>query len=397
MPKLAKEMGALEVSRLKEDGTYAVGGVLGLNLRVVGQSRSWVLRYAINGARRRMGLGSFPTVTLAMAREKGREAHQKIDVGVDPIDERGSKRAQRQLEAAKKLLFRDAARQCIKAKSAEWSNSKHAGQWAATLETYAFPSIGDMDVTSIDTQHILALLEPIWNTKTETASRVRGRVETVLDWAAVFCGHKLPNPARWTGHLDQILPRPKRIAQVRHHEAVPFKEVSGVVSKIAAVEGQGARALLFQLLTAVRSGEAREAAWSEIDLELRVWTIPAERMKARREHRVPLSKQVVALLAGQARIEGCDLVFPGTKKQPLSDMTLTAVMRRMGLTAVPHGFRSTFRDWAAECTDYEKDVVEMALAHTIENKVEAAYRRGDMLEKRAPLMQQWAEHCAAAQ
>ena len=393
MPKLAMELGALEVSRLKEDGEHAVGVVPGLLLRVEGASRGWVLRYAINGKRRRMGLGAYPMVTLAAARDLAREAQQKIGVGIDPIEERGVKRAKRQLEAAKKLLFRDAARACIRSKSSEWSNPKHAAQWAATLETYAFPHIGDMDVTSIDTQHILSILEPIWRTKTETATRVRGRVETVLDWAAVYCGHKLPNPARWAGHLDQILPKPNKIAKVRHHEPVPYKEASAVFKQIAGADGQGAKALLFQVLTAVRSGEAREAVWSEIDLEACVWTIPAGRMKARREHRVPLSKQAVALLAEQARVEGCDLVFPGTKGQPLSDMTLTAVMRRMGLTAVPHGFRSTFRDWAAECTSYEKDVVEMSLAHTIESKVEAAYRRGDMLEKRAPLMQAWADYC----
>ncbi len=397
MPKISKELGALEVARLKTDGVYAVGGVAGLHLRVAGQSRSWVLRYVIHKARRRMGLGSFPTVTLAMAREQAREAHLKIRQGIDPLEERDGLKAQRQLEQAKRLLFRDAARKCIAAKSAEWSNSKHAGQWSATLETYAFPFIGDLDVTAIDTHHMLALLQPIWHTKTETASRVRGRVETVLDWAAVFCGHKMPNPARWTGHLDQILPKPTRIAKVRHHEAVPYKEVAPVVRAIAESAGQGARALLFQVLTAVRSGEAREAVWSEIDMESRVWTIPAERMKARREHRVPLSKQALALLAGQARKEGCDYVFPSDSGKALSDMTLTAVMRRMELTAVPHGFRSTFRDWAAECTDYDKDVVEMALAHTIESKVEAAYRRGDLLEKREQLMQDWANHCTAPQ
>lgn len=397
MPKITKELGALEVARLKTDGVYSVGGIAGLYLYVTGMSRSWVFRYVIHSKRRRMGLGAYPAVTLASAREAAREAYLKIQQGIDPLEERGSKRAQRQLEQAKKLLFRDAARKCITAKSAEWSNAKHAGQWSATLETYAFPFIGDMDVTAIDTQHILALLEPIWHSKTETATRVRGRVETVLDWAAVFSGHKLPNPARWAGHLDQILPKPTKIAKVRHHEAVPYKEVAPVAAAIAASAGQGAKALLFQVLTAVRSGEAREALWSEIDLESAVWTIPAERMKARREHRVPLSKQALALLAGQARKEGCDYVFPSESGKALSDMTLTAVMRRMGLTAVPHGFRSTFRDWAAECTNYDKDVVEMALAHTIENKVEAAYRRGDLLEKRLQLMQDWADHCMKAQ
>ena len=394
MPKVSKELGALEVSRLRADGTYAVGGVQDLYLRVEGASRAWVLRYSLHKQRRRMGLGAYPTVTLAQAREKAREAHALIAQGIDPIDERRQRLAQIELETAKKLTFREAAAKCIRAKSAEWSNAKHAGQWAATLETYAFPVVGDLNVGDIDTSHMLKILQPIWHEKTETATRVRGRVETVLDWATAHGSRSGLNPARWTGHLDQLLPKPTKVATVRHHEAVPYKDVRNVFAAICGIDGMGARALLLQILTAVRSGEVREAVWSEIDLESRVWTIPAERMKARREHRVPLSKQAVALLAGMPRVEGCDLVFPGTKKQPLSDMTLTAVMRRMNMTAVPHGFRSTFRDWAAECTDYPKDVVEMALAHTIENKVEAAYRRGDMLEKRAPLMQEWANHCA---
>ena len=394
MPKLSKELGALEVSRLRAEGVYAVGGVQGLYLRVEGGSRSWVLRYVVGEKRRRMGLGPFPTVTLAQAREKAREARSKIDQGIDPIGDRTYVRVQRQREAAKRLLFTDAARKCILAKSAEWSNAKHAAQWSATLETYAYPVLGKLDVTEIDTPHILEVLQPIWSTKTETATRVRGRIETVLDWATAHGSRTGANPARWTGHLDQLLPKPTKVAKVKHHEAVPYKDVADVLERIANSEGQGARALVFQVLTAVRSGEVREAVWGEFDLEARVWVIPAERMKARREHRVPLSKQAVAWLEGKTRVEGCDLLFPGTKNQPLSDMTLTAVMRRMEMTAVPHGFRSTFRDWAAECTDYPNEVVEMALAHAIENKVEAAYRRGDLLEKRAALMQDWAALCA---
>lgn len=395
MPKTAKPLGALEVSRLRSKGEFPVGGVHGLYLNVKETgSRAWILRYNLNGQRRRMGLGPMPSITLAMARDKAREAREKIEQGIDPIGNRVSARVQQQVEAAKRLLFVDAARQCISAKSAEWSNAKHALQWSVTLETYAYPVLAKLGVEQIETTHILEVLRPIWTTKTETASRVRGRIETVLDWAAAHGSRTGSNPARWTGHLDQLLPKPTKVAKVRHHEAVPYKDVAAVFSEIEQAGGQGARALLLQILTAARSGEIREATWGEFDLEARIWTVPAERMKARKEHKVPLSAQAVALLASQQRQEGCDLVFPGTKGKPLSDMTLTAVMRRMGHTAVPHGFRSTFRDWVSECTDYPKDVAEMALAHTIENKVEAAYRRGELLEKRQSLMQDWANYCA---
>lgn len=395
MPKITKELGALEVSRLRAEGVYAVGGVQGLYLRVKDSgSRSWVLRYVIGEQRRRMGLGSFPTVTLGLAREKAREARLKIDQGIDPIGDRVFVRAERQREAAKKLLFPDAARKAIAAKSPEWSNAKHSLQWASTLETYAYPVLGKLDVQDIETHHILAVLQPIWNEKTETASRLRGRVEAVLDWATAHGSREGLNPARWTGHLDQLLPKPNRVAKVKHHEAVPYVEAAKVFDRIAHAAGQGARALMLQVLTATRSGEVRGATWGEFDLDAGLWIVPAERMKARKEHRIPLSEQALALLVGIQRVEGSELVFPSEKGKPLSDMTITAVMRRMGLTAVPHGFRSTFRDWAAECTDYPKDVIEMALAHAIESKVEAAYRRGDMLEKRKMLMQEWASFCA---
>lgn len=395
MPKIAKVLGALEVSRLRMPGEHPVGGVNGLYLLVKETSaRSWVLRYMLEKQRKRMGLGSFPAVTLGMARDKARDARQKIDQGIDPVGNRAYSRAANESERAKRLLFPDAARKCIAAKAGEWSNEKHSLQWSTTLETYAYPILAKLDVQDIETHHILEVLQPIWHTKTETASRVRGRIETVLDWASAHGSRKGQNPARWTGHLDQLLPKPTKVAKVKHHEAVPYKEVAQVFARVEQAHGQGARALLLQILTATRSGEVREAVWSEFDFVDAVWTIPAERMKARKEHRIPLSAQVVALLASQPRVEGCDLVFPSERGKVLSDMTITAVMRRMELTAVPHGFRSTFRDWAAECTDYPKDVIEMALAHAIESKVEAAYRRGDMLEKRSALMQDWANYCA---
>lgn len=394
MPKIAKEMGALEVSRLRDKGEYAVGGVSGLYLRVDGAARYWIFRYRSGAGRHKLGVGAYPAITLAMARDIAREHRLTLAGGTNPLSDRVIRRQQQALQDSKRLLFKDAVKQCIKDKAKEWSNPKHAAQWTSTLETYANPKIGELDVTSIDTQHILQVLRPIWESKTETASRVRGRVETVLDWSFVNISHKGQNPARWAGHLDQILAKPKKISQVEHHEAVPFKSVNEVFRKITAAQGMGARALLFQILTAARSGEVRGAKWDEFDLDGGVWTLPAARMKARREHRVPLSRQAIALIKTQSKMENCDLVFPGLKNKALSDMSLTAVMRRLGFTAVPHGFRSTFRDWAAECTEFPNEVVEMALAHAIENKSEAAYRRGDMLQRRIPLMQDWADYCA---
>lgn len=393
MPKISRELSALEVGRLKADGAYAVGGVQGLYLQIIGGSRAWVLRYVIGKNRRRMGLGGFPAVTLAQAREAGRTARSQIRQGIDPIQERHDQTRQAAAAKAKALTFDKACKLFITAREAEWQNTKHRQQWENTLETYASPHIGQMDVSEIGQAEVMRVLEPIWRSKTETATRLRGRVEQVLDWATVR-GHRTgENPARWRGHLDKLLPRPSKFAKVEHHPAVPVASAPTVVTNIHQAEGMGAKALLFQVLTAARSGEVRGATWSEIDLENAVWSLPASRMKAKRAHRVPLPSQAVALLKAQPKFERCDLVFPSTRMTPLSDMSLTAVMRRMKLEAVPHGFRSTFRDWAAESTHFHRDLVEMALAHAIESKVEAAYRRGDMLAKRAPLMQEWANYC----
>ncbi len=278
-------------------------------------------------------------------------------------------------------------------RESEWKNAKHRQQWENTLSAYAWPSLGSVDVSLVDRDMVLQVLRPIWRDKTETASRLRGRLEQILDWASAH-GHRAgENPARWRGHLDQLLPRPSKIAAVVHHEAVSLADAPEVVARIAAAPGMGAAALLLQIFTAARSGEVRGALWGEIDLVEKVWAVPAERMKGNRPHRVPLSRQAVELIEGLPKYEGTDLVFPSNRNTPLSDMTLTAVLRRMKIAAVPHGFRSTFRDWAAEHTHYPRDVAEMALAHAIGSKVEAAYRRGDMLAKRAPMMQEWADFC----
>ena len=392
----------MEVGRLREEGDHNVGGIPGLYLQIINGSRAWILRFKIGTRRRRMGLGSFPAVPLAQARERAREAHKLIDSGVDPIDARDVLKKAAVASQARALTFKKACERFIATKESEWRNPKHRQQWENTLETYAEPIMGHLDVAEIGQDEVLRVLDPIWRTKTETASRLRGRIEQVLDWAKTRGHRKGENPAAWRGHLDKLLPKPEKIAKVKHHAAVPVAQAAAAVAAIRSIEGVSAQALLFQVLTAGRSGEIRGARWSEFDLDAGQWDVPEERMKGKRPHRVPLSRQAVELIKSMPRYEECDLVFPGRKMQPLSDMSLTACMRRMNLvdaagrTCVPHGFRSTFRDWAAEHTHYPPEMAEMALAHAIESKVEAAYRRGDMLTKRLAMMQDWADYCLPA-
>ncbi|MGX5650190.1 tyrosine-type recombinase/integrase [Hydrogenophaga borbori] len=394
MPKKAAELGALQVSRLTAEGRYAVGGVAGLHLWVKASGmRSWVLRVMVGDQRKDIGLGGFPDVTLAGAREAARRARDQILQGIDPVEQRKQARALLMAQSAAAKTFEQCTRAYIEARGEEWRNPKHRQQWLNTLETYAWPVMGDLLVRDIQLPHVLDVLTPIWKSKTETASRVRGRIEAVLDWAAVRGYREGENPARWKGHLDHLLSHPTKIAKVKHHAALGVDAMEGFTSALREQAGMGALALQFAILTAARSGEVRGARWGEIDLAGRLWTIPGERMKAGVEHRVPLSTQAVKLLKALPRVEGSDVVFPGSKGQPLSDMTLSAVMRRMEVDGVPHGFRSTFRDWAAERTNFPRELAEMALAHTIENKVEAAYRRGDLLAKRAQMMQAWADFC----
>lgn len=393
MPKLADELGALQVSkRAGVPGLHFVGGVHGLALQVTGGgAKSWILRVPIGGKRREMGLGPYPEVTLAKAREKAREARELIRSGVDPIQRQREAASALRAEAAAALTFDDCAASYIKAHEAGWRNVKHAQQWRNTLNTYASPVFGSLLVRDVALPHVMAALEPIWTTKNETASRLRSRIELVLDWATARGMRDGLNPARWRGHLDKLLPKPSKVKKPEHHAALPVGKVGAFMVELRKVEGMGARALEFTILSAARSGEVRGAKWSEIDLRAKVWTIPAERMKAGKEHRVPLSAQALALLKALPRIDAAELVFPSPKGAALSDMTLTAVTRRLKVNAVPHGFRSTFRDWVAERTHYPREVAEMALAHTIGDKVEAAYRRGDLFEKRRHLMTEWAD------
>lgn len=389
MPKIAKQLSERAVAALKTEGRHAVGGVPGLHLRVLGDHRGWVLRILAGDKRRDIGLGAYPAVSLADARIKAREIHDELNKGLLPLSPTKQKREALAIQTATERTFSWCAEEFLRAKSSEWSNAKHRQQWENTLQIYAAPHLGNLAVSKIDLPHILACLEPIWQTKNETANRVRGRIESILDWATVRKFRTGENPARWKGHLDKVLPAPSKIQKIEHHRALAIDDMQAFMADLSQRLGMAARALEFVVFTAARSGEVRGATWAEIDLQTKIWTIPGERMKAGNEHRVPLSSGALNLLQQLPRLAGTDLLFPGSKLQSLSDMSLTAVMRRMQVDAVPHGFRSTFRDWAGERTHYPRELAEQALAHTLQSKVEAAYRRGDALEKRRAMMEEW--------
>jgi integrase len=394
MPKKAKELSALAVSRLRTPGYHAVGGVAGLYLQFVSiNARSWILRTIIGGKRREIGLGGFPDTPLADAKIKARKTKDAIEAGADPIREKREARRKLAAEREKAVTFKVAATAYIAAHEAGWKNAKHAAQWTSTLEHYAYPIVGDVLVRDIALSHILKILEPIWTTKSETASRLRGRIEKVLDWATVREYRAGNNPARWRGNLDtQLKPRSK-VAEVEHHAALPYDQMGTFMVELRKAQGMGARALEFAILTAARSGEVRGAKWEEIDLKNAVWVIPASRMKAGKEHHVPLAPAAVDLLKALPRVAEIPFVFPGSKG-PLSDMSLTASLKRMGRTNITaHGFRSSFRDWAGERTNYPREVCEHALAHQLKDKSEAAYQRGTLFDKRRMLMNDWANCC----
>jgi integrase len=387
MPKIARTLGPLEVKRLTEPGQHPVGEVAGLRLNVKASgARSWVLRTTVGARRTDIGLGGYPTVTLAQARERAREALDKIRAGTDPAAERRAKR--KTIE----WTFEKVAAAYIEAHRPGWRNAKHADQWTNTLATYAHPVIGAKHVRDVTKADVLEVIEPIWLTKHETAVRVRNRIELVLSYAMQKeYRPEGPNPARLKGNLDVALLSSKKAAKVRHFEALPIDDTPAFIKRLQATPGQSARALEFAILTASRTGTVRAATWDEVDLEARVWSIPGNKMKSGRPHRVPLSPRAVELLNAQSRFDGIPLVFPGARlDKPLSDMSLTAVMRRMKLSAVPHGFRSTFSDWCAERTSTPSEVREMALAHAVGDETEEAYRRGDLFQKRRVLMDHWA-------
>ena len=401
MPKVAKELSALEVKNLPP-GSHAVGGVAGLLLEVSSTGgKTWLLRVRTGTKRREIGLGGYPSTSLSEARQKARAVRQQIAEGQDPVAQQQAQKAALLAQQASLKTFAWCVDSYLDGMEGQWKNAKHAAQWRSTLETYANPIIGKLAVQSIALPHVLEVLNQpqpdkgnaaLWDSKNETASRLRGRVEKVLDWATVHGYRDGLNPARWKGHLDAILKAPNKIQKTEHHKAIPYAEMNPFMKALRQQEGTGARALEFAILCAARSGEVRGATWAEFDLKKGLWTIPGERMKAGKPHTVPLSKQALQVIAAIEPTAGTDLVFPSPRGKVLSDMTLTAVMRRMQLEAVPHGFRSTFRTWGGEQTAYPRDMLEFSLAHTLENKVEAAYMHGTQIEKRRKLMQDWADY-----
>jgi len=369
---------------------------LGLYLQVgVGNAKSWIYRYRSNGKLRDMGLGPAHSVTLAEARERAEKCRTVRQAGLDPIEERLKEKQAAHATAARAITFQECAAAYIESHRAGWKNTKHAAQWTATLQTYVYPVFENTPVADIDRELVLKVLRPIWNEKTETASRVRGRIEKVLDWARINDYRHGENPARWKGFLDNLLPRRAKVAAVKHHSALPFGQLPAFMRDLREEASVAARAFEFCILTATRTSETLRMQWDEIDEAASLWTIPAQRMKAGRDHRVPLSKRALAILTEMRQIRMSDYVFPGGKaRRPLSGMVFAMKLRRLKRTDITaHGFRSTFRDWAAEQTDFPNEVVEMALAHTISNKVEAAYRRGDLFEKRRQLAEAWAAYC----
>lgn len=415
MPRVAKELTALDVKRLSHPGgsnnvTHAVGGVSGLLLQITpNNGRTWLLRTSVGSKRREIGLGGFPDVTLAQARELARESKDKIRRGIDPVEERKAARAALAASQRRGMTFSDAVDRYLEAKLVSFKNAKHRQQWENTLKTYAIPVLGPMLVDEINVQDVLQVLEPIWRSKTVTADRLRGRIEAVLSWATV-AGHRSgDNPARWKGNLKELLPAAAKVTKTDNQPAVQIDDAPRWFAALRSRDGMGARALEFAALTASRSREVRGARWEEINLDTGLWIIPAARMKMDREHRVPLPPVALDLLKALPRDMGNPLIFPAPRGGEMSDMTLSAAMKRLHSAdveaggggfvdrvskrpAVPHGLRSTFRDWVAERTHFPGDMAEVALAHKVGNAVEASYRRGDMVEKRREMMDCWSRY-----
>ena len=385
-----------------ERGLYADGGGLYLQVSIFG-TKAWVYRYQRDGTPRMMGLGAVNTSSVAAARkslsgarERAQDAHELLLRGTDPIETRQAQRTDAQTEKARVITFKACAEGYIKAHRTGWKNSKHADQWPATLGNYAFPIIGNLPVAKIDTGLVMKCLEPIWQDKPDTASRLRGRIESILDWAKVRGYRQGENPARWRGHIAKLLPARTKVRKVKHHPALPYADLPAFMAELRAEDDISARALEFTILTAARTNEVMGSRWSsgEFDLKNKIWNVPAERMKAGRAHAVPLADRAVELLKALPHIKGNDYVFPGARDGALNGHGMRKKLRglRPGLSV--HGLRSTFRDWGGDCTNYPRDVIEAALAHTIKNDAEAAYRRGTAVEKRRRLMADWARYCS---
>ena len=396
MARTIGKLTALAVAQAKRRGYFGDGGGLFLQVSATG-AKSWVFRFKEAGRLREMGLGPTHTISLAEARQKALECRKLRLDGLDPIERRRAIRRQAKLDAAKAISFEECATRYIDSHKAGWRNPKHAAQWPSTLATYVNAIFGDVPVQAVDVGLVMKALEPIWTEKPETAGRVRGRIESILDWATARGFRHGENPARWRGHLENLLPKKAKVRRVEHHAALPYAEIGGFMAELRRQQGIAACALQFALLTAARTGEVIGACWDEFDLAAGLWTVPAMRMKTGKEHRVPLSGSALAIVEGIAAIRQGDFVFPGGRTgRPLSNMSMLAVLHRMGRGELTtHGFRSSFRDWVAERTNFPTEVAEMALAHAVGDKVEAAYRRGDLFRKRRDLAEAWARYCMA--
>lgn len=404
MAKTTEKLSPLTVARLKKPGRYGDGGNLWLQVSPYG-TKSWFLRYTIAGVQREMGLGPLHTVSIAEARERAKKWRLVLLDGKDPMAVRDADRFAGAIERAKAMSFDQCAAAYIAAHRSGWKNAQHISQWENTLATYASPIIGNLPVALIDTGLVVKVLsqpstdkKSLWEVKTVTATRLRGRIESILDWATVSNYRVGENPARWKGHLDHLLADPSKTTKKVHHPALPWQEIGEFMPNLRKQEGNAAKALEFGILTACRSGEVRLATWDEVDLDAALWTIPAARMKAGREHRVPLSKPALSLLKALLEQRDGDLIFQGGKRgAPLTSVTVGKCLQRMGRGDITvHGFRSTFRDWCSEsvANSFPREVCEHALAHSLPDKTEAAYRRGDLIEKRTLLMTAWAEYCS---
>jgi integrase len=394
MARTIGKLTALAITQAKRRGYYGDGG--GLFLQVsASAAKSWVFRFKEDRRLREMGLGPTHTVSLAEARQKALDCRKARLDGRDPIEARRAERMHAKLDAAKAMTFVACAERYIASHKAGWRNPKHAAQWPATLGTYVYPVFGSLPVQAVDVGLVMKAIEPIWVQKPETAGRVRGRIESVLDWATARGYREGENPARWRGHLENLLPKRSKVRRVKHHAALPYVEIGAFMDELRQQQGLAAHALEFAILTAARTGEVIGAKWDEINMADRLWSVPADRMKAGKEHRVPLSDAALAILEELTKIREGNFAFPGGRAgRPISNMAMAMTLRRMGRGELTvHGFRSSFRDWAAERTGFPAEVAEMALAHSVNDKVEAAYRRGDLFDKRRRLMQAWACYC----
>lgn len=391
----ANKLTPVTVNAKKAPGYYADGNGLYLQVSPSG-TKSWVLRFMLNKRAREMGLGSIFDRTLAEARERAKEFRQLLDDGIDPIAQRQAERQRNMLVTAQRRTFEECAIEYRNLHANGWKNAKHAAQWINTLTAYAFPIFGKKDISEVSKADILRALEPIWTTKPETASRVKQRIRAVLDWAAARDYRTGHDPHLWD-QISRSMPKTKDIKKATHFAACPYVDIYPALRSItnSGASDKVKFAIVFTVLTAARSGEVRGAEWSEIDFEGRRWIIPGERMKAGREHRVPLSQKAIDILKTLQQTAGdSELIFPSDKKKPYSDMTFTMLLRRLGHTFTIHGFRSTFRDWAAEQTAFPREVCEAALSHSTKDATEAAYFRSDLFEKRRQLMEAWATYCS---